>query len=260
MLSTIALLIAKSFYALQSLFYCENSLLLSYLCLDMAVSDAESRVGDNRKESMEDEKLSHPRVKWIKKVYIMKPAEDSFYHDMLKQLLDTYYPELEATLEYHCIEFSYPRLPTHWVTQLKVKAIDLETGVRGVRTIHANRTSRSTVRRSMDDAAFNGIVHYCGPHYEYIKKGGLKYYPRYVHEEKRWTITPVEEPSPVLQATVALCEELVVNGISLKDELQELKMVNEKLCTRMELLEAQNAQLKLQVENNKPQDNFGPTL
>jgi hypothetical protein len=66
---------------------------------DQEISDAESRVGDTLKENSV--------MGWTTKHHIMVPKADVFFHDMLTRTLDNYYYDWEATLEYHCKEYSH---------------------------------------------------------------------------------------------------------------------------------------------------------
>jgi hypothetical protein len=72
---------------------------------DQEISDAESRVGDTLKENS--------FMGWTTKHHIMVPKTDVFFHDMLTRTLDNYYYNWEATLEYHCKEYSHPLMGSY---------------------------------------------------------------------------------------------------------------------------------------------------
>ncbi|XP_066323531.1 uncharacterized protein [Miscanthus floridulus] len=52
----------------------------------------------------EDEVLQPlPHIGWTDKLSIKKPDDNAFYHDLLTMMLECYYPDLQATLEYHTL-------------------------------------------------------------------------------------------------------------------------------------------------------------
>jgi hypothetical protein len=72
---------------------------------NQGLSDAKSRVGDTQAEN--------PVMGLTMKLHIMVPKADAFFHDMLTIMLDTYYHDWEATLEYRCKEYSHPMMNSY---------------------------------------------------------------------------------------------------------------------------------------------------
>jgi hypothetical protein len=142
---------------------------------DQELSDAESRVGDT---SMEN-----PAMGWTMKLHIMLPKADSFFHDVLTRMLDTYYYDWEATLEYRCKEYIHPLMNSYWETELWVKTIDPTTREPKVESKFVTRVSRATIETSMEDVAYNAFVFYHGLRSDKTLKGALWHFPNFLHDK-----------------------------------------------------------------------------
>ena len=122
----------------------------------------------------EDEVLQPlPRIGWTDKLSIKKPDDNAFYHDLLTMMLEYYYPDLQATLEYHTTEHSHPLIGSSWDTRLLVKT----PNIRKIDAVVTHHVNRATAERSMEDAASIALAYYRGRLSDDKKDDGLLYYP-----------------------------------------------------------------------------------
>ena len=62
-----------------------------------------------------DEKMG-----WMCKYYFKQAPEIAYYHTLLTQVLDDYYTDLHASINYHCAEYQHPLEATFWKVELVV--------------------------------------------------------------------------------------------------------------------------------------------
>ena len=51
---------------------------------------------------------------WTCKYYFKQAPEMAYYHTLLTQVLDDYYNDLHASINYHCAEYQHPLEETFW--------------------------------------------------------------------------------------------------------------------------------------------------
>jgi hypothetical protein len=175
---------------------------------------------------------------WTMKLHIMVPKADVFLHDMLTRTLDNYYYDWEATLEYHCWEYSHPLVDSYWETELWVKTIDPTTKESKVESKFITRVSWATVETSMEDVAYNAFVYYHGLHSDKTLQGALRHFPCLLHDKGVWTVPLADDSSLTLQATVGLVRELALHKADLKDELLKEKKLKEQAYKEIDELRA----------------------
>jgi hypothetical protein len=197
---------------------------------DQDISDAKSRVGDTLKENSV--------MGWTTKHHIMVLKADVFFHDMLTRTLDNYYYDWEATLEYHCKEYSHPLVDSYWETELWVKTMDSTTKEPKVESKFINRVSRATVETSMEDVTYNAFVYYHGLRSDKTLQGALRHFPCLIHDNGAWTVPLADDSSLTLQATVGLVRELALHEVDLKDELLKEKKHKEQAYKEIDELRA----------------------
>ena len=196
---------------------------------DQERSDAESRVEDTRWEKKQ--KLE-PIVGWSGRLHIKTPVNSPLFHDLLEKTLEYYYTRQQARWEYRCTEHRHPRMGTRWTTELVITCVDVETGIRRMKSKHVPRVSRISAERSMEDAALIALTHYRGEQLPAMRNDGLVHYPRCM-PDGTWTVEVAEKPV-VLQATVELVRALVTMVGELKDELHHETTLNMQLCEELE--------------------------
>ena len=47
-------------------------------------------------------------IGWKCKYYFKPALETAYYHTLLTHVLDDYYPDLHASISYHCVEYQHP--------------------------------------------------------------------------------------------------------------------------------------------------------
>ena len=59
-------------------------------------------------------------IGWKCKYYFKPAPETAYYHTLLTHVLDDYYPDLHASINYHCAEYQHPLEATFWKVELVV--------------------------------------------------------------------------------------------------------------------------------------------
>ena len=226
---------------------------------DQEISDAESGVGDYQNDMHGEALMVVPQVGWTSEVHFKAPQDDAFFHDLLTRTLATYNEDLQAKLEYRSVEHRHPLMRAHWDTELRVKSLDATTKTYKMETFHYGLVSRDTAEQSMEDAAYNALVHYLGRRYDGLPRDALTHYPRYVPEQGTWTIDAADGSSPTLQATVELARVLVKRAESLEYELLYEKLINDQQRAEMDRLRTELGRPKLHEKINKSFTQEDPT-
>jgi len=197
----------------------------------------------------EDEVLQPlPRIGWTDKLSIKKPDDNAFYHDLLTMMLECYYPDLQATLEYHTTEHSHPLIGSSWDTRLLIKT----PNIRKIDAVVTHHVSRATAERSMEDAASIALAYYRGRLSDDKKDDGLLYYPCYLPKENSWTIEVVVKGSKTLEATVELNRELTNKVGALKGELKKAQDMIKEYQKEIDGLNAELGHPKLFEKLDEP--------
>ena len=55
---------------------------------------------------------------WTCKYYFKQAPETAYYHTLLTLVLDDYYTDLHASINYHCAEYQHPLEATFWKEEL----------------------------------------------------------------------------------------------------------------------------------------------
>ena len=61
-------------------------------------------------------------IGWKCKYYFKPALETAYYHTLLTHVLDDYYTDLHASLNYYCAEYQHPLEATFWKVELVVTA------------------------------------------------------------------------------------------------------------------------------------------
>ena len=59
---------------------------------------------------------------WTCKYYFKQALETAYYHTLLTHVLDDYYADLHASINYYCAEYQHPLEATFWKVELVVTA------------------------------------------------------------------------------------------------------------------------------------------
>jgi hypothetical protein len=197
--------------------------------------------------------MENPAMGWTTRLHFMLPKADAFFHDVLTRMLDTYYYNWEATLEYCYKEYAHPLMNSYWETDLWVKTIDPTTREPKVESKFVTRVSRATVETSMKDISYNAFVFYHGLHSDKTLKGALRHFPCFLHNKGVWTVPLADDSSLTLQATVELVRlvrELALHEVDLKDELLKEKELKEQAYKEIDDLRAELGRHKIYEKLN----------
>ena len=176
-------------------------------------------------------------------VWFLDSDPKAFFHELLVLALNCCYPDLQATLDYSCTEHIHPLRRSLWDAKLLIKTLDATKGIHKVESKHLSRVSRATVKVSMADAAYQSLVFYRGRRFEKAKYDATYHYPRFMPQERAWTIEVPDATVLKLQAQVLLTSELTFKVIKLEDELR---------CERELLEQEQREADDLRAELGRP--------
>ena len=104
-------------------------------------------------------------IGWKCKYYFKRAPETAYYHTLLTHVLDDYYPDLHASINYHCAEYQHPLEVTFWKVELVVTAWnDIKNG-HEVETVHRATARRAHALDGMEDAAQDAYIYYHDRHF-----------------------------------------------------------------------------------------------
>ena len=79
---------------------------------------------DDEEEDAVEEDESIPPLGWMTKVWYKPGCESSISHHRLMSLLQTYYGDWDAAVEYICNEHTHPLEDTYWKTRVCISIKD----------------------------------------------------------------------------------------------------------------------------------------
>jgi len=121
-------------------------------------------------------------IGWKCKYYFKLAPETAYYHTLLTHVLDDYYPDLHASINYHCAEYHHPLEATFWKVELVVTAWnDIKHG-HEVEMVHRAPARRAHALDGMEDVAQEAYIHYHGRRFEAMREDRFRYLPRNDHE------------------------------------------------------------------------------
>ena len=119
---------------------------------------------------------------WKCKYYFKLAPEMAYYHTLLTQVLDDYYPDQHASTNYHCAEYQHPLEATFWKVELVVTAWnDIKNG-HEVETVHRATARRAHALDGMEDAAQDAYIYYHGRRFKAMREDRFRFLPRNDHE------------------------------------------------------------------------------
>ena len=100
------------------------------------------------------------------KYYFKQALETAYYHTLLTQVLDDYFTDLLASINYHCAEYQHPLEATFWKVELVVTAWnDIKNG-HEVETVHRATARRAHALDGREDTAQDAYIYYHGRRFE----------------------------------------------------------------------------------------------
>jgi hypothetical protein len=157
------------------------------------------------------------------RMYIYKHAPaTAYHHNLLRNMFLDYYPNMHASIQYYCAEYTHPTEVTYWKTELTVTTWKDSKNGRVVDTIHGHTSKHADAFDSMEDAALEAYQYYHGLRYEAMGADRFRYLPHHDPPEGSWVITNPEDSYPTLDATVRHAHALKIENGDLKRELRDL--------------------------------------
>jgi hypothetical protein len=90
---------------------------------------------------------------WTCKYYFKQAPEMAYYHTLLTHVLDDYFTDLHASINYYCVEYQHPLEATFWKVELVVTAWNDIKNAHEVETVHLATARRAHALDGMEDAA-----------------------------------------------------------------------------------------------------------
>jgi hypothetical protein len=186
-------------------------------------------------------------------IYKHTPAT-AYHHTLLRNMLLDYYPDMHASIQYYCAEYTHPTEATYWKTELTVTAWKDSKGGRVVDTIHGHTSKHAHAFDSMEGAAQEACQYYHGLRYEAMGADRFRYLPRHDPQEGSWVITNPEDSYPTLDATVRHVHALKIENGDLKRELYDRYKAGRRFQKEIDDLRAQLGKPPLYKKLDKDYD------
>ena len=75
---------------------------------------------------------------WTSTYHFKYASDMAYYHSLLLNMLEDYYPDLNANVTYYCAEHTHPLEATYWKTDLSVTVWNEAGDSQKVETVHNN--------------------------------------------------------------------------------------------------------------------------
>ena len=171
-------------------------------------------------------------------VLLQASPETAYYHTLLTHVLDDYYPDLHASISYHCAEYQHPLEATFWKVELVVTTWnDIKNG-HEVETVHRATARRAHALDGMEDAAQDVYIYYHGRRFEAMREDHFRFLPRNDHEGV-WQVLAPPESDPTLEATVQHVHAMQGVDEEVKGELRASQRAERRLQKQVDELHAQ---------------------
>ena len=92
-------------------------------------------------------------INWTCKYYFKQASETAYYHTLLTHMLDDYFTDLHASINYYCAEYQHPLEATFWKVELVVTTWNDIKNAHKVETVHLAPARWAHALDGMEDAA-----------------------------------------------------------------------------------------------------------
>ena len=166
-----------------------------------------------------------PAMGWTTKVWYKSGCESSVLHHRLMGILQTYYADWDAAMEYVCEEQTHPLEDTYWKTRACISIRDEEKEAYQLDLNYTHWAHCATIEDSIEDAASEACM-------------GLRGH----HPKLEWAIMDPKGIDPTTQVMVNFACELVEKNRRLK---HQLKAQEESLKRYQQVIDDQRECLSL---------------
>ena len=121
-------------------------------------------------------------IGWKCKYYFKPAPETTYYHTLLTHVLDDYFTDLHASINYYCAEYQHPLEATFWKVELVVTTWNDIKNAHEVETVHSATARWAYALDGMEDATQDAYIYYHGRHFDSMKEDRFRFLPRNDHE------------------------------------------------------------------------------
>jgi len=150
---------------------------------------------DEEEEDAIQEDEQAPTMGWTTKFYYKPRCESSISHHRLKGILQTYYADWEAAMEYVCDEHTHPLEDTYWKTRVCIYIRDEEKEAYLLDSNYVHHAHRATMEDSIEDAVAEAYMGLYGRRFDDMKEDQYQFLPRQ-HPKLEWAIMDPESMDP----------------------------------------------------------------
>ena len=134
-------------------------------------------------------------------------------------LLQTYYSDWDAAVEYACEEHTHPLEDTYWKTRVCITIKDEQKGTYQLDSNYAHHAHRATMEDGIEDAAAEACIGLRGRRFEDMKDDQYQFLP-HQHPELGWAMMDPQGTDPTTEAMVHFGYESVSKIRRLENQLK----------------------------------------
>jgi len=144
-------------------------------------------VEDDEEEDATQEDVPPPAMGWTTKTYDKPGCDSSALHHRLLGILQTYYVDWDAAVEYVCNVYTHPLEDTYWKTSVCIYIRDEEKEAYQLDVSYLHHARRATMEDGIEDAAIEACMGLRGRHFEDMKEDQYRFLP-HQHPELEWAM------------------------------------------------------------------------
>ena len=110
--------------------------------------------GDEEEEDTVQEDQPTPTIGWTTKIWYKPGCESSVLQNRLMGILQTYYADWDAAVEYVYTERTHPLEDTYWKTRVCISIRDEQKDAYQLDSNYAHHAHYATMEDSIEDAAY----------------------------------------------------------------------------------------------------------
>ena len=156
-------------------------------------------------------------------------------------ILQTYYTDWDAAMEYVYEEHTHPLENTYWKTRACISIRDEEKEAYQLDASYSHHARSATMEDGIEDVAAEACMGLRGHHFEDRKEEQYRFLP-HQHLELEWAMMDSQGTDPTTQVMVHFCRELVGKIRRLEDQL---KAQQETLKRYQQEIDDQRVSLRL---------------
>ena len=144
-------------------------------------------MSDDDEEDAVQEDQPTPSMGWTTKIWYKPGCETSISHHRLMGILQTYYTDWGAAVEYVCNEHTHPLEDTYWKSRVCISIRDEQKEAYQLDSNYAHHAHCATMEDSIEDAAAEACMGLCGCRFEDMKEDQYRFLP-HQHPKLEWAM------------------------------------------------------------------------